>query len=100
MPPIVVQNRKEEPPPESAPALSEEPVSSGISGKVREVNAENGFVVLDVGQKQGVKPGDALRVYRDSEEIAQIEIIKVSLNVSAADIKTKKAQIQPGDIVR
>src|SRR3989338_8371532 len=98
--PIVVQNKKEEPAAENPPALTEEPVSSGINGKVREVNAENGFVVLDVGQKQGVKIGDSFKVYRDSQEITRVEVIKVSLNVSAADIKDKKAQVQPGDIVR
>lgn len=112
--PIVVQNknRKEEPEIKEEPVVPDKPAteavsalndgfsSSGISGKVREVNAENGFVVLDVGQKQGVKAGDVFGVYRDSREIARIEVIKTSLNVSAADIKTKNANIQPGDTIR
>lgn len=71
-----------------------------FSGKVLAVNVENNFVVLDIGQRQGLSKGQILNVYQDSKQIAALEVIQVQDNVSAADIKEKTANIKTGDIVK
>lgn len=71
-----------------------------FNGKVLAVNVENNFVVLDIGQKQGLFKGQILNVYQDSKQIATLEVIQVQDNVSAADIKEKTTNIKTGDIVK
>ena len=72
----------------------------GYNGKVVSINEANNFIVLDIGNKDGVKVGDKISVYRDSDYIANVEIIQVRQEISAADIKEQKAKIKVGDIVR
>lgn len=90
LPPIVV--------PSASPAVGG--VNEAPSGKIISINEEKGFVILDMGEAQGIYPGQALAVYQDSRQIAALEVIQVRPNVSAADIREKTARIKAGDVVR
>jgi hypothetical protein len=72
----------------------------GFSGKVVSLNEENNFIIVDIGESQGIQLGDNLSVYRDSKYIARLEVIQVRQDISAADIKDQWSKIQVGDIVR
>ena len=76
------------------------PITGHASGKIVSFNEENSFVVLDMGEKQGMHKGKILHSYRGSRQIATLEIIQVRANVSAADIKNRSGEIKVGDIVR
>lgn len=101
---------KETPGVKERPAQKEAPVMAthqdsilkpeGIKGSIRAVNEANNFVILDIGEKQGVRKGQFFQVYRDGRQIAVLEVIKVSLNVSAADIKEANAPIKAADTVK
>ncbi len=70
------------------------------SGKVININASNNFVIVDIGENQGIEKGASLHVWRGGEDIATLEVIQTRANVSAADIKQKSQAIRAGDIVR
>lgn len=64
------------------------------------INSDNNFVIIDIGEKDGVKMGDSFRVYRGSKEIGRLEVIQLRRDISAADIKKRFSQLQVGDLVR
>lgn len=74
--------------------------SAVVEGNVVSINEDNNFVIVDLGEKSGIKIGDPLSVYRNSEYIAGLEIIQVRKDIAAADIKNKTSRIQVGDVVR
>ena len=56
---------------------------------------------MDLGQENSsVSVGNVLKVYRNSEEIASLEIIQVRRDICAADIKNKSNQLKVGDVVK
>lgn len=73
-----------------------------LTGRVVSVNRQNKFVIIDLGQKQGVQPGNTLGVYRDDTYIATIEILQLRKEISAADIREVASgkDIEAGDIVK
>lgn len=85
LPPIVVK-------PESAKL-------QGFRGEVIAVNREEKFVVLDLGEASGIKPGMQLKVMRGDKEIGAVEVIETRKEISAADIKNTETAIREGDIV-
>jgi len=87
LPPIVVK-------PE-APGLR------GLRGEVIAVNKEERFVVVDIGEASGIRPGTLLRVMRGDREIATLEVIETRREISAADIREVVGGItlREGDIV-
>jgi predicted nucleic acid-binding Zn-ribbon protein len=87
LPPIVVKP--------SAPGLR------GIRGEIIAVNREEKFVVVDLGEASGVRPGVLLKVMRADREIATLEVIETRKEISAADIREVVGgfTIQEGDIV-
>lgn len=87
LPPIVVK-------PE-APGLR------GLRGEVIAVNKEEKFIVVDIGEASGLRPGALLKVMRGDREIATLEVIETRREISAADIKEVigGTAIQEGDIV-
>lgn len=91
LPPIKVNNQTTTAKVEEAP---------GIGGQIVSVNANNNFVIVSVGQKNGVKAGDTLSVYRGSQYIGRVQIIQVRGDISAADIKEQSSPIQLGDLVK
>lgn len=64
------------------------------------INSDNNFVIIDMGEKDGIKMGDTFRAYRGSKEIARLEVIQLRRDIAAADIKKKSMQLQVGDLVR
>ncbi len=95
LPPIVVSSKSvedgQDPNVDAAP---------GLSGSIVSVNNENNFVIVDIGQDQGVALGHSLTVYRGTEYVAGLEVIQVRKDIAAADIVKKVSDIKVGDIVR
>jgi len=93
LPPIVVR-------PEGGTAKTATTAAVSLAGKIIAVNKENNFVIIDLGEDTGIKPGRKFGVYREDQKIATIEIIQTRKNISAADIKQTIKQINVGDIVK
>ena len=68
--------------------------------KIISMNEKNNFVIVDWGESQGSKIGRVFKVNRGGKDIATLEVIQVRRDISAADIKDKKASLQIGDLVR
>lgn len=81
-------------------ASSEEPAAAKNQAHIVSINQDNNFVILDMGEKDGIKIGDSFRVYRGPKEIAKLEVIQVRRDIAAADIKKKTMPLQVGDLVR
>ena len=92
LPPIVVRSQREQ-------ALNEMKV---ISGKIIAKNEANNFVVINLGENQGVAIGRKFDVYRNNISIARLEVIQARKNISAADIiyLDPKRKIRIGDIIK
>jgi len=58
----------------------------GTKGHILSVDTDAEFVVFNLGLKQGVKPDDALSVYRGDEYLGDIKATRVQDEMSAADI--------------
>lgn len=71
------------------------------AGQVLAVNEENNFVIIDVGEDDGVKVGETFSVYRNSQKIGVLEVIQTRKEISAADIKNLStgSKIKIGDMV-
>lgn len=97
LPPIVVR-----PQPEMAPLMPESaalPAAAPIA-KVLAINRDNNFVIIDIGEDAGLNPAETLRAYRDGKKVADLEVIKVSKNVAACDIKNEMLPLKIGDEVK
>ncbi|MCM8779734.1 MAG: hypothetical protein NC914_01095 [Candidatus Omnitrophica bacterium] len=90
LPPIVVK------PDSSAPAQT----GKEISGRILEINDVNKFVIIDLGEDAGLRPGDILGVYKGNTKLANIEVIQTRRSISAADIKQIFHPIKVGDTVK
>lgn len=73
----------------------------GVRGEIVAVNREENFVVVDIGEGSGLRPGMLLKVMRGDREIATVEVIETRREISAADIKevVGGCTIQESDIV-
>lgn len=73
----------------------------GLHGKVVAVDPRYDFVVLDVGEKQGVVPNGKLLVDRDGKLVGKLRVTKVEPNRSIANILPdwKQSDIMEGDQV-
>jgi len=109
LPPIVVKPKQQSAPQaQAAPATvrpqavpqAEKPAGHSLRGKVVAFNKDNNFVVIDLGEEQGVKTGDAFKVYRNDNAIASVEVIQLRRSISACDIKQEKQPVRVGDSVR
>jgi len=98
LPPIIVNapsNNQQQEQQVSAPAASK------TEGSIISINQSNNFVIVDLGQQNSpVSIGNALKVYRDSNVIADLEVIQVRRDICAADIKDKSDELKVGDVVR
>ncbi|MBN1912827.1 MAG: hypothetical protein JW788_00345 [Candidatus Omnitrophica bacterium] len=70
------------------------------AGKIISVNRENNFVIIDLGQDDGVRRGDIFKIYRKNQEMGTIEVIQVRKDISACDIKEENVAIKAGDSVK
>ena len=84
----------------NAPHFAQEKAPTGFSGRVVSVNIPNNFIVVDLGSTAGVAVGDKLSVYRGNENIAQVEVIQVRQEISAADIKQQWQRVNVGDTIK
>jgi predicted nucleic acid-binding Zn-ribbon protein len=83
----------------SAPArMTTEPIRK--TGNIVSINEENNFVVVNLGEKDNIRVGDLLKVYRDKTTIGTVAVIQVRKEISAADIKQRTTPFKPGDTVR
>jgi hypothetical protein len=70
-------------------------------GSIISINESNNFIITDLGQENSsVSVGNSLKVYRNSNQIATLEVIQVRRDICAADIKEKSTGLKVGDIVR
>jgi hypothetical protein len=76
---------------------------AGVHGTVLAVNQAYNFVVLSVGERQGVVPNSELLVMRSGVLIGKIRVSSVEPTTSIGDIITNSlargVQVQPGDKV-
>lgn len=63
---------------------------SSVKGKITRVDTQYNFVIVNLGEKEGLKVGSFLRVLRQDKEIAKLEVIKVRQTISAAEIRELK----------
>ncbi len=76
-------------------------VASKTEGSIISINESNNFVITDLGQQNSsVSVGNTLKVYRNSNAIATLEVIQVRRDICAADIKDKSDDLKVGDTVR
>ena len=75
----------------------------GVHGTVLAVNQAYNFVVLSMGDRQGVVPNSEMLVLRSGSLIGKIRISSVEPTTSIGDIITNSlargVQVQPGDTV-
>lgn len=58
----------------------------GIKGKVLSVNKQYDFVVIDLGQQDGISKGMIFDVYRGKKQIGKVQIETVRKSISAAAV--------------
>jgi predicted nucleic acid-binding Zn-ribbon protein len=90
LPPIVVRAGGE------ATAPTEIPKKTG---KILSINEENNFVIIDMGEDNGVVVGDIFRVFKKNKHIATVEVIQIRKDICAADIKYSAEKIAVDDLV-
>ena len=75
--------------------------AGALKGEVLAVNKNDNFVIIDLGENSGVKPGFKFDVVRSGTAIGNIEVIETRKEISAADIKniSKGYTIHEGDTV-
>lgn len=75
----------------------------GLEGMVMAVNQGWNFVVLNIGDKQGVNMNSEMIVKRDGNRVATVKITSVEPNTAVADIVpgsiARGVKVQPGDKV-
>ncbi|MDP8211829.1 MAG: hypothetical protein P9X22_00880 [Candidatus Zapsychrus exili] len=55
-------------------------------GRILSVDTETEFVIINLGEKDGVKMGDLLSVYRGKDYLGDVEITRLQSEMSAADL--------------
>jgi len=75
----------------------------GLEGKVLGVNPNWNFVLLSIGDRQGVAVNSTLLVKRGGSLIAKVRVTSIDRNTSVADIVpgsvARGTMVQPGDTV-
>jgi hypothetical protein len=79
------------------------PVKAGLRATVMAANQAYNFVVLNVGERQGLRSNQHMLVLRDGVLIGKIRISSVEPATAIGDIVTNSlargVQVQPGDVV-
>jgi len=73
----------------------------GLTGHVLVVNPDWNFVVLDIGQAEGLVPNTELHVHRDDKLVGKVKVSSVEENTAVANIVTDWEQkpVKEGDNV-
>lgn len=92
------------------PAASErpaEPVEAPVPAAPREpevltVNRKFNFIVVNLGQKDGLKLGDEIPILRDGKSIGKVQVERIFPDFAAATIlqENKQGEIREGDAVQ
>jgi hypothetical protein len=71
------------------------------AAKILEYNEDYNFIIIDLGEIDGLKKGEYYALIKDGEKIGKIQLVKVRENISACDIKeiAYKGAILGGDVV-
>jgi len=91
LPPIIVR-------PQELPSPT--PSFPSVSGKIIAINEEYNFVIVDLGEEEGIKVGRSFDVFRDQNLIGKLEVIQTGSSVSACEIKSKSVDLEVGDSIR
>jgi hypothetical protein len=77
------------------------PLPAGLKGKVLSVDPKWDFVVLDIGEKQGLKDRGVLMVSRGSKLVAKVRVKDLDADKCIADIMPgwKLSEVMEGDHV-
>lgn len=77
------------------------PQDTGIKGRIVSVDKDTEFVIFNLGNKQGIKSGDVLSVYRGEEYLGDIKATRVQEQLSAADLipPFSSRKVRKNDIV-
>jgi septal ring factor EnvC (AmiA/AmiB activator) len=89
---------------EDAAQMREKAINKpGLAGKVLAVNPGWNFVVLNIGDKEGVALNSSLLIKRGDTMVAKVHVTTVAPTTSIADIVPgvggKQFHVQPGDVV-
>ncbi|MBU1043797.1 MAG: hypothetical protein KJ915_05295 [Candidatus Omnitrophica bacterium] len=78
------------------------PQPAKLEGQVLVVNKEFAFVVVNIGEKDGIKNSEILSVFRGTEMLGKVQIERIYDTMSSAVILQEQAikDIQEGDIVK
>jgi peptidoglycan hydrolase CwlO-like protein len=73
----------------------------GINGRILSVNRNWNFVVLNIGDKQGVVENGELIIYRNKEFVGKVRVVSTEANTCVADLilDSLKGEVQIGDEV-
>ncbi len=73
-----------------------------IEGQILVVNKEFAFVVINVGEKDGIKNAEVLDVYRGTELLGKVQVERIYETMSSAIIlpQVTKQEIKEGDSVK
>jgi hypothetical protein len=79
----------------------EPPLPAGLKGKVLVVDPKWDFVVLDIGEKNGVVANGVMLVSRESKLVGKIKIMNVLPERCIANILPgwKRGEVMEGDLV-
>ncbi|MBU1006640.1 MAG: hypothetical protein KKH08_03495 [Candidatus Omnitrophica bacterium] len=101
LPPIVLETGRHGTDRVSASSFDMMSNSSTLKGRVVTVNREHNFVVIDLGEQDGVGIGTMFNVYRKNILIAQLKTIQCRQRISACDIIDAKEEyyVEIDDII-
>ncbi|RKY38582.1 MAG: hypothetical protein DRP75_04240 [Candidatus Omnitrophota bacterium] len=74
--------------------------SPEFTGKVLIVNRRFNFLMIDLGEEDGLTPGIVLGVYRNNNLLAKIKVKAVYQHIAEASILKARAPISKGDKVQ
>jgi predicted nucleic acid-binding Zn-ribbon protein len=104
LPPIIVNApnaQQQEQQPQQVQQAAPVPTVGKMEGSIISINETNNFVIADLGQQNSaVSVGNTLKVYRNGNQVATLEVIQVRRDICAADIKDKSSELKVGDIVK
>lgn len=87
--------------PEQSQVVTTQKASIPIEASILSVNKKYNFIVINVGQKDGVKVGDIFSIYRNNKYIVNARVEETRENMSVANLEDKKmaGKIKEGDVV-
>jgi len=101
LPPIIVNAPNNQQPTASDSGVNVQAPAGKVQGNIISINESNNFVIVDFGSdNSSVAIGNSLKVYRNSNNIASLQVIQVRRDICAADIKDKSGDLKVGDVVK